>query len=67
MVHELGASIGYELVTEKLLSESLVRLVYLLKFENQPAVFEFFYYRAHDSWEIVLLNIVPDIGHLRIE
>jgi hypothetical protein len=67
MIHELGPSIGYELVTEKLLSESLVRLVYLLKFENQPTVFEFFYYRAHDSWEIVLLNVVPDIGHLRVE
>ena len=67
MVLELGASIGHELVTEKLLGDSLVRLVYLLKFKNRPAVFEFFYYRSHDSWEIVLLNIEADFGKLRME
>ncbi len=67
MILELGQPLGHDLVSEKPLGESLIRLVYLLKFESRPAVFEFFYYRSHDSWGIVLLNIEADFGKLRME
>ena len=44
MVLELGQPLGHDLVSEKPLGESLIRLVDTLKFESRPAVFEFFFY-----------------------
>ena len=67
MILELGHPLGHELLSEKPLGESLIRLVYTLKFESRPAVFEFFFYRPHGIWQIVLLNIEADIGKLRLE
>ena len=45
-----GQPIGFEKVTEKLHGKSVVRLVYLLKTEKHPLVWEFYFYKLKDQW-----------------
>ena len=45
-----GKPIGYEVVHEEELSPSLVRLVYLLKFEANPTDWEMYFYKVHGDW-----------------
>jgi len=47
-----GAVLGHELVMREEFGASLVRLVYLLKLEEHPLVWEFFFYRPADSWKL---------------
>lgn len=50
-----GALIGTEIVYREEFGSSLVRLVYLQKFERHPLVWEFYFYRARGPW--MLMNI----------
>lgn len=50
-----GNPVGQELVFREPLGESVLRLVYLQKFERLPLVWEFYFYRTRSRW--ILINI----------
>jgi len=50
-----GEAIGFELMEEAKMGKSVVRLVYLLKLEHHPIIWEFYFYKPADHW--VVANI----------
>ncbi len=50
-----GKVLGYEVVHNEQLSNSLARLVYILKLERHPTIWEFYFYKPGDQW--VLINV----------
>lgn len=64
--HEiLGAPLGYELITNDEIGTSVVRLLFVLKFESKPVAWEFYYYKASDTWELANLSVLPDFRVIR--
>lgn len=53
-----GKPIDSEFISEEKFGTSVVRLVYVLKMERHPVVWEFYFYRPHDDW--VLSQVVFD-------
>lgn len=48
-----GKVLGYELVLEEQLSESVVRYLYFLKTEKAPITWEFYFYKPKSQWVLV--------------
>jgi hypothetical protein len=51
-----GKIIGYEFVKEESYGTSIDRLVYILKSDGGPTIWEFYFYKPADSW--FLSNVV---------
>ena len=51
-----GQVLGYEFVKEQKYGKSLVRLVYVMKSEQKPLTWEFYFYKATSKWEMVNFN-----------
>lgn len=51
-----GKILGVELIREEKIGESIVRLVYVLRSEMAPTVWEFYFYRPKLDW--FLANII---------
>ena len=51
-----GKILGYEVVHEEQLSQSVVRYVYFLKSEKLPTTWEFYFYKPKSQW--FLANIL---------
>jgi hypothetical protein len=51
-----GKILGFEKIREEKFGASVVRLVYLLKSEKAPTVWEFFFYKPQTNW--FLANIL---------
>ena len=47
-----GKYIGIELIEEKTIGKSVVSLTYLMKFEQNPLVWNFVFYRPLDQWQV---------------
>jgi hypothetical protein len=45
-----GKVLGYELIREEAFGDSVTRLVYLLKSEKHPTVWEFYFYKPESEW-----------------
>lgn len=45
-----GEIIGYEFYKDLTINETLLRKIYILKFENNPIVFSFTYYNSGKGW-----------------
>lgn len=45
-----GKILGYEKLREEKFGISIVRLVYILKSEKAPTVWEFYFYKPHTNW-----------------
>ena len=45
-----GKYLGVELIHEKTFGKSVVSLTYLMKFEQNPLVWNFVFYRPQDQW-----------------
>lgn len=50
-----GKVLGFEVVHNEQLSKSLARLVYVLKLERHPTIWQFHFYKPQDKW--VLINV----------
>ena len=59
-----GAPSGYELVAKKVYGESIVRLIYLTKHSDLPLVWNFFFYRAADSWQLLNFDFNDQLNSL---
>ena len=51
-----GKILGHEFIKEEKFGSAIVRLVYVLKSEKGPTVWEFYFYKPKDSW--FLANIL---------
>ena len=62
----LGKSevIGTELIKEQAYGKSIVKLVYVLKLQSQPLVWEFHFYRAKSSWTLARVGFDEDLRKL---
>ncbi len=45
-----GKLLGYERVSSRAFGDSVVRLLYILKYEAIPVVWEFYFYRVSGKW-----------------
>jgi len=50
-----GKALGFEPVSEQVYGDSVARVVYVLKTEQMPLAWEFYFYRPKDRW--VLINV----------
>jgi hypothetical protein len=48
-----GEPLGWELVHENRVNETLRRCVYLFKYETNVLCWEFVFYRPHDDWKLI--------------
>ncbi len=53
----LGSPLGYEFVKEQHYGDSMVRVVYILKYDKGPVIWEFYFYKPKSEW--VLINMEP--------
>lgn len=60
-----GKPLGNELVLEKSFGTSVIRLLYVLKMEKHPVVWEFFFYRPKDKWYIANVSLNDEFNGLR--
>jgi len=60
-----GKPLGYDLIMEKAFGTSVVRLVYILKMEKHPIIWEFFFYRPRDNWFLANFDINDEFKGLR--
>ena len=51
-----GKILGFEIVHEEKLSDSVVRFVYILKTEKAPLTWEFYFYKPKADWFIANIN-----------
>ncbi len=47
-----GKMLGYELLKEEAYGTSIARLVYVLKSELGPTIWEFYFYKGTDAWTL---------------
>lgn len=55
-----GKSLGYELLRNDTVSDSLIQVVYLQRLEKQAVVWRFILYRGSNGWLINTLNYADD-------
>ncbi len=60
-----GEPTGYELVKQQKCGDSVVRLVYILKFEQVPVIFEFYFYKPVSDWTLVKIKFETKYDLLR--
>ncbi len=59
-----GKVLGFELVREEPFGNALVRLVYVLKSERHPTVWDFYFYRPGNRWFVAEVNFSDKFDHL---
>ncbi len=59
-----GKPLGYELVREQRFGNSVVRLLYLLKSEKGPIVWDFYFYKPMDSWVLASVDYSVQLQRL---
>ncbi len=59
-----GKVLGYERVSSRTFGDSVVRLLYILKYEVSPIVFEFHSYRVSGEWILVKVRFNDKLSWL---
>jgi hypothetical protein len=60
-----GKNLGFELISEDKFGSSVVKLVYLLKFERHPIVWEFFFYKPYSKWFLANVRYNDQLNTLK--
>ncbi len=60
-----GKLLGYELIKEEAFGQSVVRLLYLLKSEKNPTIWEFYFYKPKNSWHLAHIMFDDQFHRLR--
>ncbi|WP_299781504.1 hypothetical protein [uncultured Formosa sp.] len=58
----MGKYYGYEKITTKKFSESLVLYSYLVKYDRQPLRFIFKFYKPDDKWVLLSYSLDDNLG-----
>jgi len=53
-----------ELIKQQNYGDSIVRLVYILKCENVPLIYEFYFYKATLDWKLVNVGVADELALL---
>ena len=61
---DYGKILGYDLIREEKFGGSVLRLVYLLKSEVVPTVWEFFFYKPTTEWYLLGITFFDDADGL---
>ena len=61
MIERYGKSIGYELLRNDTVGNSLIQVVYLQRLEKHAVVWRFILYRGSSGWMINTFNFEDDI------
>lgn len=61
MIERYGKSIGYELLRNDTVGDSLIQLVYLQRLERHAVVWRFILYRGSDGWLINTFSFADEI------
>ena len=56
--------VGFERVKEQSYGQSVVKLVYVLKLESHPLVWEFHFYKARTAWALARVGFDEDLRKL---
>ncbi|MHC5061945.1 MAG: hypothetical protein ACYTFK_12775 [Planctomycetota bacterium] len=59
-----GKLLGSELVKKQEFGKSVIRLIYILKCEKMPVVWEFYYYKADKDWQLISLKSRDNLDFL---
>lgn len=59
-----GKAFAFEIIHNEQLSASLIRLVYLLKFEYLPLTWEFYFYKPRDNWKLSNITFVDQFQNI---
>jgi hypothetical protein len=62
LVARFGKSIGYELIRNDAVGDSLSQIVYIQRFEKHAMVWRFVLYRGSDGWTINSFKYADDIA-----
>lgn len=57
-----GRPIGYDIVTERALGDSVIKYETLLKMEKFAIRCTIIYYKPHDTWQPARINFDPDLN-----
>jgi len=52
-LHLYGKILGFEKIREETFGTSVVRVVYVLKSERAPTIWEFYFYKPKSDWFVV--------------
>jgi hypothetical protein len=56
-----GKPVGVEFIRQQDYGQSLIRLVYILKFKQAPLMWEFYYYKPAKEWKLVNIKFNDDV------
>ena len=56
--------LGYERLSSQRFGDSILRLIYDLKHELRPIVWEFYFYRAKADWDLVIIRFNDQLSLL---
>ena len=59
-----GKPFAFETIHNEQLSPSLIRLVYLLKFEQLPVTWEMYFYKPRDDWKLSNITFVDQFQNI---
>ena len=56
-IQRFGHVVGFDFIKEEELGPSIVRLVYAQRFEKQPIIWEFYFYKPKETWIAVSVKL----------
>lgn len=62
MISRYGKSLGYELLRNDIVGDSLIQVVYLQRLEKHAVTWRFILYRGSNGWLINTFNFADDIA-----
>ena len=56
-MQRFGHVVGFDFIKEEEFGPSIVKLLYALRFEKQPIIWEFYFYMPKESWIVVSVKL----------
>ena len=59
-----GKIIDSEFITRQNYGNSIVKLIYIIKLESTPLIYEFYFYKATSDWKLVSIKFSDELDKL---
>jgi len=59
-----GKKIASEFIKQQNYGDSVLRLVYIIKCESLPVIYEFYFYKATSDWKLINMNVSDQLNLL---
>lgn len=60
-----GKILGHEFIKQEKFGTSIVRMIYVLRSEKSPTIWEFYFYKSKDAWILANILFNDEFGLLR--